>query len=181
MDEVLKFGEVTVEEVMAATGVDRETADRQIAELMFAAERASDLAKLPDLPHRTWTITPSTHIPSFARPLFFAAIARNPEGVSLTLKNSASGELVSKSVALSKTVSELLMFDSPNLFPNVITPQYRVGDFVVTLVRTNRVLVHTKTLRDSGVIENDTLKIFSPTVAHLLDPPSATLRHSPPE
>ena len=92
---------------------------------------------------------------------------KNPEGVSLHLKNSSSGDLVSKRVTLSKTVAEFLTQDSLALFPDIVSPpslirDYLIRDYVVTLVRTNRLLGHTETLQDAGVQENDTLEIISP-------------------
>ena len=84
------------------------------------------------------------------------------EVVSLTVRNSASGALVRKHLDLSRTVREILLFDSLNLFPEVLSATYRVLDYVVTHVRTGRRLDHTETLQFAGVRENDTLEITSP-------------------
>jgi hypothetical protein len=86
-------------------------------------------------------------------------LANDPAGIFLTIKNAATDARLSRRVSLSKTVAELLLFDSLNLFPEVDTPEYRVQDLVVTLDRTGHVLGHSRTLRDAGVQDYDTLKI----------------------
>ena len=143
MAEDIDLEALSVERVMESTGVDRQTVDRRLTELMVAIDRLKHPGHREDEEHKL--------------------VARaDLKAVFLTLRNRVSGQLVRKRVALGKTVREVLMFDSLSLFPEVSGSLYRVHDYEVTLDRTGRFLGHSETLRYAGLRDNDTLEITSP-------------------
>ena len=146
MNNVSRPGDTSLEDVMLSLGIDPHTVDGRVNGLMPPIGGASDA---------------SHALQEAAKRFAMARVAL--EGVFLTLRNGASGEMAGKNVALTRTVREMLMFDSLNLFPDAETATYRTADYAVTLVRENRRLVHSQRLGDAGVRANDTLEITAMT------------------
>lgn len=84
----------------------------------------------------------------------------DPDGISLNLLNRSNGLLIHKSIALTRTVQELLV--SLILFPDPEPSVYDLEGYVVVLQRTSQNLQHSKTLESCGVKEADTLEIICP-------------------
>jgi len=85
-----------------------------------------------------------------------AMTREDPDGVCLNLIIS-NALLITKHMALSKTVTELLL--SIILFPDPDPTVFCLREYLVTLQRTHQRLDHSLTLESAGVEENDTLEI----------------------